>query len=30
MTNGEKLNGVEYQNGDLKDRKLRDFISKKL
>jgi len=29
MTNGEKLYGVEYQNGDLKDKKLRDFIFQK-
>jgi len=29
MTNGEKLNGIEYQNGNLKDTKLRDFIFKK-
>jgi 5-methylcytosine-specific restriction endonuclease McrA len=29
MTNGKKLNGVEYQNGNLKDTKLRDFIFKK-
>ena len=29
MTNGKKLNGIEYQNGDLKDTKLRDFIFKK-
>jgi len=26
MTNGEKLYGVEYQNGELKDTKLRNFI----
>jgi len=29
MTNGEKLNGREYQNGDLKDTKLRKFIFQK-
>ncbi len=29
MTNGEKLYGMEYQNGDLKDTKLRDFIFQK-
>ncbi len=29
MTNGEKLYGAEYQNGDLKDIKLRDFIFQK-
>lgn len=26
MTNGEKLYGKEYQNGELKDTKLRNFI----
>ena len=29
MTAGKKLSGEEYQNGDLKDTKLRDFIFKK-
>jgi len=29
MTNGEKLYGTEYQNGNLKDTKLRDFIFQK-
>ncbi|SFV63063.1 HNH endonuclease [hydrothermal vent metagenome] len=29
MTNGKKLYGDEYQNGELKDTKLRDFIFKK-
>jgi 5-methylcytosine-specific restriction endonuclease McrA len=29
MTKGKKLNGVEYQNGNLKDKKLRDFIFNK-
>ena len=29
MTNGKKLYGVEYQNGNLKDIKLREFIFKK-
>ncbi len=29
MTNGEKLHGAEYQSGDLKDTKLRDFIFQK-
>ena len=29
MTNSEKLYGIEYQNGSLKDTKLREFIFKK-
>ncbi len=29
ITNGKKLYGVEYQNGNLKDTKLRNFIFKK-
>ncbi len=29
MTNGEKLHGMEYQNGNLKDTKLREFIFKR-
>ena len=29
MTNGKKLYADEYQNGELKDTKLRDFIFKK-
>jgi 5-methylcytosine-specific restriction endonuclease McrA len=29
ITNGEKLYGLEYQNGDLKDKKLRNFIFQK-
>ena len=29
MSSGKKLHGVEYQNGNLKDIKLREFIFKK-
>ena len=29
MTEGKKLHGTEYQNGNLKDRKLRNFIFQK-
>jgi len=29
MTNGEKLYGIEYQNGNLKETKLRNFIFQK-
>ena len=29
MSSGKKLYGVKYQNGNLKDRKLREFIFKK-